>query len=72
VRLSPLGHAVYSGVGPGRTLTELEVELVARLGQPPAGDLSHLVRSAVLSLIEEGLIVAGHAPKGDNSGDIRS
>jgi hypothetical protein len=72
VRLSPLGHAVHSAVGPGRTLAELEVELVSRLGEPPAGDLSDLVRSAVLSLVEEGVIVADQMPKGDNSGDIGS
>ena len=72
VRLSPLGRAVQWAVGSGRTLAELEVELVSRLGQPPTGDLSHLVLSAVLSLVDEGVIVAGQVPKDDNSGDIRS
>ena len=72
VRLSPLGRAVQWAVGSGLTLAELEVELVSRLGKPPTGDLSQLVRSAVLSLVDEGVIVAGQVPKGDNSGDIRS
>ena len=72
VRLSTLGRTVHAAVGSGRTLRQLEVELVSRLGDPPAGSLSDLVRSAVLSLIDEGVIVAGQVPKGDNSGDIGS
>jgi len=71
VRMSPLGEAVRAAIGPGRTLAELEVELVSRLGEPPAGGLSYLVRSAVLALVDEGVIVAGQGPKGDNSGVIR-
>lgn len=62
VRLSPLGHAVRSAVGTGRTLAELEVELVSRLGAPPAGGVSELVRSAVLALVDEDVIVAGQGP----------
>ena len=72
VRLSPLGDAVRAAIGPGRTLAELEVELVSRLGEPPAGSLSELVRSAVLALVDESVIIAGQAPKGDNSGVFRS
>ena len=72
VRLSPLGEAVRSAIGPGSSLAEVEVELVSQLGEPPAGDLSELVRSAVLALVDEGVIIAGQGPKDDNSGVIRS
>lgn len=72
VRLSPLGDAVRAAIGPGRTLAELEVELVSRLGAPPDGSLSELVVSAVLALVEERVIVAGQGPKGDNSDVFRS
>ena len=71
VRLSPLGLAVREAIGPGSTLAELEVEMRRLLGEPPAGDLSQLVRSAVLALMHERVIVAGQVPKDDNSGDIR-
>lgn len=71
VRLSPLGDAVRAAIGPGRTLAELEVELVSRLGDPPAGGVSELVRSAVLALVDERVIVAGQGPKDDISGVIR-
>jgi len=70
VRLSPLGDAVRAAIGPGRSLAELEVELVSRLGEPPVGQLSDLVRSAVLALLDEEVIVAGQGPKDDISGVI--
>lgn len=72
VRLSSLGRTVHSAIGSGLTLRQLEVELVSRLGHPPAGDLSYLVRSALLSLIDEGVVVAVQVPKDDNTGDIGS
>ena len=71
VRLSPLGLAVREAIGSGSTLAELEVEMRRLHGEPPAGDLSQLVLSAVLALMHERVIVAGQVPKGDNSGDIR-
>lgn len=70
VRLSPLGLAVQDAIGPGATLGELEVELRHRLGEPPVGDLSQLVRSAVLALMDERVIVAGQVPKDDKPGNI--
>jgi hypothetical protein len=72
VRLSPLGEAVRTLVSPGRTVLELEVELRSRLGHPASGNLSHLVMTAVLALVDEGVIVAGQGPKDDNSGVTRS
>lgn len=68
VRLSPLGSAVLEAVGGGSTLGELEAELRSRLGEPPTGNLSDLVRSATLALVDERLIVAGQRHKDDNSG----
>jgi hypothetical protein len=68
VRLSPLGSAVLEAVGSGTTLAALEVELRSRLGEPPAGNLSELVLSATLALVDEDLIVAGQGHKDDNSG----
>jgi hypothetical protein len=70
VRLSPLGLVVREAIGTGATLAELEVEMRRRLGEPPTGDLSQLVRSAVLALMHERVIVAGQVPKDDNSGDF--
>jgi hypothetical protein len=70
VRLSPLGLAVREAIGTGATLAELEVEMRLRLGEPTTGDLSQLVRSAVLALMHERVIVAGQVPKDDNSGDF--
>jgi hypothetical protein len=72
VRLSPLGEAVRTAVGPGRTVPELEAELRSQLGDPASGNLPRLVMTAVLSLVEEGVIVAGQGPKDDNSGVTRS
>jgi len=71
VRLSPLGSAVLEAVGAGTTLGALEVELRSRLGEPPAGNLSELVLSATLALVDEDLIVAGQGHKDDNSGVIQ-
>lgn len=71
VRLSPLGRAVHSAVDGGRTLAELEVALVSELGEPTGGDVSELVRRAVVDLVREGVIVAGQKPKDDISGDRR-
>lgn len=63
VRLSPLGHAVRSAVGTGRTLAEPR----GRAWCPGSGprrpeECPSLVRSAVLALVDEGVIAAGQGP----------
>ena len=57
VRLSPLGHEILAAVANGLTLAELESEMRSRLGEPPGGDLSALVREAVLALLGTTVIV---------------
>jgi hypothetical protein len=61
VRLSPLGHEILAAVGEGCSLTELESELHSRLGKPDAGEISSLVRSAVIALLGHGVVVLDEA-----------
>ena len=61
VRLSLLGHEILAAVGEGCTVPELESALRSRLGEPDAGDLSSLVRSAVDALREHAVIVVEEA-----------
>ena len=65
LRLSPLGEEILDLVGDGTTLQRLGEGLRARLGDPPSGDLSDLVRSAVVALLVERVVVAGHNHKTD-------
>lgn len=65
ISLSPLGEEILDLVGTGTTLQRLGEDLRARLGDPPSGDLSDLVRSAVVALLGEKVIVAGQSHKTD-------
>jgi hypothetical protein len=65
LRLSPLGEEILDLVGTGTTLHRLGEGLRARLGDPPSGDLTELVRSAVIALLVERVVVAGQGRKTD-------
>lgn len=66
LRLSLLGVEILRLVERGITLGRLEQDLRLRLGEPPRGDASDLVLSAVIQLRHQGVIVAGQGHKADN------
>ncbi|KRF43275.1 hypothetical protein ASH01_15870 [Terrabacter sp. Soil811] len=72
IRLSRLGSEILTCVAGGTTMGRLAEDLRESLGEPPEGRLHDLVRTAVIQLRHQRVIVAGHSHKTDNWNDIGS